>query len=373
MTLRRGFAALLVLSAAGGCGTTAPPAASTYPLTDLQLLDGTGTPARAATSREVDSMGALLRVELGAGALGLSTGLEYEGGHDATPEEVVELARVAADSGGRYISHVRSEDRGFWPAIEELISIGRTTGMPVQLSHAKLAMRSLWGRADSLIRRLDAARAEGIDVTLDVYPYRFWQSTLRVLVPEGNYGSVEEARIVLGQVAPADGLLLSAFSPDSSYIGKTVADIASLRRTDPAVTLVALIREAEAWERKTEQGAERAIGASMVERDLARLQARPFGNICTDGELAGRHPRGFGSFPRVLGRYVREQREVRPGWYADRVLFDPATVLDRATPAHRQALSVGIHRTWVNGVVVFDAGRATVARPGRVLRRVPAP
>lgn len=105
---------------------------------------------RTATSAELDSMKVLLRRELGAGALGLSTGLEYEEAHSAAPSEVIALAQVAADSGGRYISHIRSEDRGFWPAIEELLSIGRATGMPVQLSHAKLAMRSLWGHADSL-------------------------------------------------------------------------------------------------------------------------------------------------------------------------------------------------------------------------------
>jgi N-acyl-D-amino-acid deacylase len=342
---------------------------------------------RAATPREVDSMAQLLRRELGAGALGLSTGLEYEEAHSAAPSEVLALARVAADSGGGYISHIRSEDRGFWPAIEELLSIGRTNHMRVQLSHAKLAMRRLWGQADSLIRRLDAARAEGIDVTLDVYPYLYWQSTLRVLFPEGNYRDLREARFVLDQVAPADGLLLGRFDADPSYVGKTVAQVAALRKTDPAATLVALIRESEGK-------AESVIGTSMIEPDLVRLLAWPFANLCTDGELAGRHPRGYGSFPRVLGRYVREQQvvplpemvrkmtslaahntrltrrgELRPGWYADLVLFDPATVLDRATPAEPRALSVGIAGTWVNGVRVFSNGVGTGARPGQVIRR----
>ncbi len=346
---------------------------------------------RAASPRELDSMKVLLRRELGAGALGLSSGLEYEEAHSAAPSEVLALAQVAADSGGRYISHVRSEDRGFWPAVEELLTIGRTTGMPVQLSHAKLAMRRLWGQADSLIRRLDAARAQGINVTLDVYPYLYWQSTLRVLFPEGNYRDLREARFVLDQVAPADGLLLGRFDPDPSYVGKTVAQIAQLRHADPAVTLVALIKESEGK-------AESVIGTSMVEPDLEKLLAWPFGNICTDGELAGRHPRGYGSFPRVLGRYVREQHvvpleemirkmsslaahnagltrrgELRPGWYADLVLFDPATVIDHATPKEPQALSTGIARTLVNGVEVYRAGSATDARPGRVLRRARTP
>jgi N-acyl-D-amino-acid deacylase len=346
---------------------------------------------RAATAAELDSMQWLLRRELGAGALGLSTGLEYEEAHSAAPSEVLALARVAADSGGGYISHLRSEDRGFWPAIEELLTIGRSNRMPVQLSHAKLAMRRLWGQADSLLRRLDAARAEGVDVTLDVYPYLYWQSTLRVLFPEGNYRDLREARFVLDQVAPAEGLRLSRFDADPGYVGKTVAEVAALRKRDPAATLIALIRESEGK-------AESVIGTSMVEPDLVRLLAWPFANICTDGELAGRHPRGYGSFPRVLGRYVREQRvvplsemirkmtslaahntrltrrgELRPGWYADLVLFDPATVRDQATLAEPRALSTGIVGTWVNGVQVYRDGASTVARPGRVLRRTPAP
>jgi len=346
---------------------------------------------RTATPAELDSMKVLLRREMGSGALGLSTGLEYEEGHSASREEVLALAQVAADSGGRYISHVRSEDRGFWPAIDELLEIGRVTGMPVQLSHAKIAMRSIWGQADRLLAKLDSARAKGTKVTLDVYPYLYWQSTLRVLFPEGNYGDVKEARFVLDQVSPADGLLLGRFEPDSSYTGKTVAQIAALRHQDPAVTLVALIKESEGK-------SESVIGTSMIEPDLEKLLAWPFGNICTDGELDGRHPRGYGTFPRVLGRYVRERQVVplaemirkmsalaaanvgirkrgrlEPGWYADLVLFDPVTVLDHATPQDPHALSTGIARTWVNGVEVYQDGKVTGAHPGQVVRRAAVP
>jgi N-acyl-D-amino-acid deacylase len=346
---------------------------------------------RTATPAELDSMKVLLRREMGAGALGLSTGLEYEEGHSASREEVLALAQVAADSGGRYISHVRSEDRGFWPAVDELLEIGRVTGMPVQLSHAKIAMRKIWGQADRLLAMLDSARAKGTKVTLDVYPYLYWQSTLRVLFPEGNYGDVKEARFVLDQVAPADGLLLGRFEPDSSYAGKTVAQIAALRHQDPAVTLVALIKESEGK-------SESVIGTSMIEPDLVKLLAWPYGNICTDGELDGRHPRGYGTFPRVLGRYVREQHVVplaemvrklsalaaenvgiqrrgrlAAGWYADLVLFDPATVIDHATPQDPHALSTGIVGTWVNGVAVYRNGKSTGVRPGRVVRRSTSP
>ena len=345
---------------------------------------------RSATPAELDSMKTLLRHEMAAGALGLSTGLEYEEAHNASRDEVLALAQVAADSGGRYISHVRSEDRGFWAAIDELLEIGRLTGMPVQLSHAKIAMRRLWGQADLLLAKLDSARAKGSRVSLDVYPYLYWQSTLRVLFPEGNYGDVKEARFALDQVSPADGLLLGHFEPDSTYVGKTVAQIAALRHQDPAVTLVALIKESEGK-------AESVIGTSMIEPDLVKLLAWPYGNICTDGELDGRHPRGFGTFPRVLGRYVREQHvvllpemirklsalaaenvgivrrgQLKPGWYADLVLFDPATVLDHATPQDPHALSTGIARTWVNGVEVYHDGKITGVHPGQVVRRTAA-
>jgi N-acyl-D-amino-acid deacylase len=173
-----------------------------------------------------------------------------------------------------------------------------------------------------------------------------------------------------------------------------VADIARLRGTDPATTLMALIREAEEAERTGRPSSESVIGTSMDERDIARLVAWPHTNICSDGELAGRHPRGFGAFPRVLRQYVREQgtmtlpeavrkmtelsaahvgiRErgrIAPGYFADLVLFDPTTVGDRATPTAPREQSVGIHTVWVNGDVVYQNGRVTGRHPGRVLRR----
>src|SRR5207247_8066717 len=164
---------------------------------------------------------------------------------------------------------------------------------------------------------------------------------------------------------------------------------------DPATTLMALIRESLDYARRTgEEDVESVIGTSMDEGDVARILAWPWANFCSDGELAGRHPRGFGTFPRILGRYVREQRvmpleeAVRkasglaaanvglrrrglllPGSFADLVLFDPVGVIDRATPAQPTALSAGIARVWVNGQLVFADGKPTGAHPGRVLRR----
>jgi N-acyl-D-amino-acid deacylase len=350
---------------------------------------------RAATPDEVARMRALLEGEMKAGALGLSTGLEYDPGIYSARSEVVDLARVAGAAGGRYISHIRSEDRQFWDAIDEILAIGREAKLPVQVSHAKLAMHSLWGQADRLLKTLDEARASGIDVTADVYPYLFWQSTLTVLFPERDFENRQAAEFAVTEVSTPEGLLLGAFAPQPTYAGKTVAEIAKLRGTDAPTTLMDLIREALAYEKKTgSDEVESVIGTSMSEPDLERLLAWPYANICTDGELDGRHPRGYGSFPRVLGRYVRERKlisleeairkmtslaahnvglkgrgEIRPGQAADLVLFDPAKVLDRATTKDPQALSAGIEKVWVNGAVVFENGAATAARPGLVLKR----
>ena len=350
---------------------------------------------RAATPEEVARMRALLERELRAGALGLSTGLEYDPGIYSAPSEVIDLARVAAAAGGRYISHVRSEDRHFWEAIDEIVTIGREAKLPVQVSHVKLAMHSLWGQTDRLLRTLDEARGRGIAITADIYPYLYWQSTLTVLFPERDFDRRASAEFALREVSTPDDLLLGRFAPEPSYAGQTLAEIARGRGTDPPATLMDLIREALAFEKKTgSDEVESVIGTSMSEPDLERLMAWPHANICTDGELDGRHPRGFGTFPRVLGRYVRERGvvsledavrkmtslaahnvglggrgEVRPGASADLVLFDPANVIDRATTKDPHALALGIEKVWVNGAVVYEEGAATTSRPGLVLRR----
>jgi len=351
---------------------------------------------RPARPDEVARMRELLAQEMKAGALGLSSGLEYDPGIFSARSEVLDLARVAAAAGGRYISHVRSEDRSFWDAIDEIIAIGREAKLPVQVSHMKLAMHSLWGQADRLLRLLNEARAAGVDITADIYPYLYWQSTLTVLFPERDFANRQTAEFVLREISTPDDLLLGRFAPEPSYTGKTVAEIARLRGTDPPATLMALIKEALAYEagHKNDDDVESVIGTSMSEPDLERLLAWPYANICTDGELDGRHPRGFGTYPRVLGRYVRERKVVsleeavrkmtslaahnvglrdrgaiRPGAFADLVLFDPAKVIDRATTRDPQALSAGIQRLWVNGAVVYEAGAASGRRPGRALRR----
>lgn len=344
---------------------------------------------RVATAAEVERMRALVRAGMQAGAIGLSTGLEYDPGIYASKDEVLTLAREAAQSGGRYISHIRSEDQYIWAALDEIVEIGRATGMPVQVSHMKLAMTDWWGQADRYLGVMDRARAAGVDITGDVYPYEYWQSTLTVMFPKRDFTNRESAEFALKHLAPADGLLLSDFSPDPSLVGKTVAQVAVKRGIDPAVALMQLIAESQV------PGAhEMVIGTSMRSDDVARLIAWPSSNISSDGMLEDRHPRGAGSFPRVLRRYVREQPlltleqavhkmtgaaadhmgltdrgVIRPGAHADLVLFDPVTIADRATSETPSALSVGISRVWVNGALVLKDGQPTGVRSGQPVRR----
>src|SRR5438034_1490190 len=318
---------------------------------------------RPANPSEVERMRQILREEMAAGALGLSTGLEYDPGIFSSHDEVLELAKVAGASGGRYISHMRSEDREFWQALDELLTIGRVANMPVQVSHMKLAMRGLWGRGDSLIKVLNRARSQGIDVTADVYPYTMWQSSLTVLYPKRNFSDRSETDFILKEVASPEDLVIGEYVPNPSYEKKNIAQIAILRGSDPATTLMDLIAESQA-----KQADESVVAKGMDERDIATILRWPFSNICSDGQLDGAHPRGFGSFPRVLGRYVREQHVIsledavrkmtslaasnvgisdrgiiRPGLAADLVLFDPATIADRATITEPHAAAVGIN------------------------------
>jgi N-acyl-D-amino-acid deacylase len=335
-----------------------------------------------------------LWVEMRSGALGLATGLEYDPGIYSDPEEVITLAREAAANGGRYISHVRSEDRRFWDAIDEIIHIGREAQIPVQISHFKLAMRDNLGKANRLIEILDAARASGVDITADIYPYTYWESTLTVLFPERDFENRETAEFALSQITTPEGAHLGIYQPNPDFAGKTLREVSEMRGTDPATTLMELIRESQQYERETgEADVESVIAVSMIEADIERLMNWPHTNLCTDGSLVASHPRGFGTYPRLLGRYVRERQvmdlatavhkssglaaahmgipdrgEIRVGMMADLVLFDPRTVLDRATPEQPEVLSVGIERVWVNGEVVYEDGHTTGRRPGSVIR-----
>lgn len=343
---------------------------------------------REAGRDELQKMQVLLEEELRSGAIGMSTGLEYDPGIYASKSEVLQLAMRS----GRYMSHIRSEDRTFWDAIDEVIDIGRRSRIPMQISHMKLAMTSLWGQADKLISKLDAARRRGIAVTADVYPYRYWQSSLTVLFPERDFTNRAAAEFALREVAQPDGITLTRFGANPSYEGKTLGEVARLRDSDPATTLMGLIAESQAAA-ASGRGSETIIATSMTEPDIERILKWPWANICSDGELDGQHPRGFSAFTRVLGTYVRDRHvisfpeairkmtslaadnvglrargAIEPGNFADLVLLDTATVADRATPEDPHALSVGIAKVWVNGVLAYDAGRVTGEKAGRAIR-----
>ena len=347
---------------------------------------------RHATPAEVARMKAMVTEGMEAGALGLATGLEYDPGINSDSGEVITLAKEAARYGGRYISHVRSEDRWFWAAIDEIVRIGREAKLPVQVSHIKLAMVDWWGQSRRLLDILEKARADGVDITADVYPYEYWHSTLTVLFPDRDYSNRETAEFVLKSIAPADGLLISEYSLDPSLVGKTIAEIARATAKDEAATLMELTTRSQ-----VDGASEGVIGTSMRADDIAAFIAWPHSNICSDGALVSRHPRSTGAFTKVLRVYVREQKllafeeairkmtslgaahvgirdrgTIRAGAYADLVLLDPATVADRSTTSDPTALSVGIHTVWVNGQAVFRDGKATGAMPGMGLKRANA-
>jgi N-acyl-D-amino-acid deacylase len=340
----------------------------------------------------------LLASDMHSGSLGLASGLEYDPGIYSNTQEVISLAQTASAMKGRYTSHMRSEDRRFYEAVEELILIGKEAAIPVNISHMKLAALNIWGQAEHVLQRLDAARAAGIDVSADVYPYTYWESTLTVLLPERDFNDLDAARYALEQLAPADGLTLTAYAPDPALVGKTVAEIATARGKSNEETYLQLIRDAYAGLTEEEliklnESRESVIGVSMSEADIAALVAWPHSNICSDGASEG-HPRGHGAFPRAIRTYVREQGIVtledmirkmtslsaehagiegrgllKPGFAADMVLFDPQTITDNATIGQHDLLADGIAGVWVNGELVWDRKRATGAKPGVFVSR----
>ncbi|HTM82789.1 D-aminoacylase [Asticcacaulis sp.] len=351
---------------------------------------------RVATVSEIQAMQRLLDVDMKAGSLGLSTGLEYDPGIYSNHDEVVALAQTAADDGGRYISHMRSEDTGFDAALDEFLDIGAKTGIPVQISHLKLGIVDRWGDAKAVLAKLDAARAGGIKVTADVYPYEYWQSTLTVLFPKRDFTDLSAARFALTHLTTPEGMRLGVYAPDPSLVGHTIAEISAQRHEEPAATYLWLIQTAEAW-RSAHPGiepVEAVIGTAMAPEDVADFIAWPYSNLCSDGMIVSRHPRGAGAFAKMLRVYVREQHRltlpeairkmtslaaenvglkgrglIRPGYKADLVLFDPDQIADRATVEAPGALAVGVSDVMVNGVLVYRKAQPTGNYPGEFLKR----
>ena len=341
---------------------------------------------RAATPAEIEVMQALVDRAMQDGAIGLSSGLEYDPGFYAAPGEMAALASVVARYGGFYSSHVRDEEHEAFNAWREAIDVGRKAGVRVEISHIKVAIKPVWGKAAEGLTILEDARREGVRVMADWYPYTYWQSSIYVLIPDRDFENREKWRAGLDEIGGAANVLVTSYRPDPSWNGRTLDEIARAQGTDPVTLVIDMIRAAG-----PNIG---IIGTSMDERDLMEFVKHPQILICSDGEIAGRHPRGFGTFPRVLARYVREQKlltiedaiakmtgrsaaqagftdrgTLAPGRKADLVIFDPATIEDRATKQSPADMSVGVEYVLVNGEIVLDRGKMTGARPGRGLRR----
>lgn len=351
---------------------------------------------RNATPSEIEKMKTILAAELEKGSFGLSTGLEYEASFYSSKQEVIDLAKVAAAYQGLYTSHIRSEDLHLNEAIDEIIEIGRQTKMPVQVSHIKIANKLNWGTATQILDRLNQARKEGIHISADVYPYTYWNSTLRVLFPGKDFDNLASAEMATKQLFDPNESVLVQFVPNPIYVGKTITEIGVERNESPAQALISLIKLAEDFKKANPNytgGIEAIAGKAMSEEDVKVFLAWPEAIICSDGN-AGGHPRGYGAFTRVLGKYVREEKvmpiekaiykmtgqsadffgfknrgRIAVGHFADLVLLDPSTVMDQANLKNSKALSTGIDMVWVNGTLVYQSQQSTGKQPGVLIKR----
>lgn len=380
-----------------------------------------GDADRAPTPAELERMVALVDTAMRQGALGLSSSLIYSPAIYAATDELLALARTAARHGGIYATHIRNEGDRIDAALDEAFRIGRDAGLPVEIWHLKVAGRRNWGGMARVLAKIDSARAAGLDVTADQYPYTASATGLAAVIPpwahDGGTDSmlarlrdpvrrraVRDSILAAGGrgenmwrgTGGADGILIASVFADSlrGLQGRRVGEIARTRRQDPLETAFDLL--------VADRGRVGAIYFSMHEDDLRAALVRDWVAVNTDyegvapdgpfGEIRP-HPRSYGSFPRILGRYVRELRLltleqavrkmtslaaqrvglterglVRPGMFADLTVFDPATVMDRATFAEPHQPAAGIVHVFVNGRAVLRDGTLTNARPGRGLR-----
>jgi N-acyl-D-amino-acid deacylase len=348
---------------------------------------------RPSTPAELAKMKALLAAELKAGAFGLSTGLEYEQGHFATTEEVVELSKVAAASGGFYISHVRDEANHVFESFDEIIRIGREAHIPVEITHIKLGSTAMWHLAATRVPKYFAdAKREHITLTADVYPYTYWYSTIRVIVPDRDFYNPQKVAQALGDNGGAAAIRLVRYTPEPALAGKTLDEFAAAWHVTAVEAYMRIIKATSA-EVGSNEPMENIIATSMSEDDVRWFISQPQIMFCSDGELHGAHPRGAGTFPRILGHYVREAKllplemaihkmtdlpalklglkdrgRIAAGDIADLVLFDPATVIDQSTVERPEAPPLGIPGVLVSGEWVVDDGKVTAKHPGRVLK-----
>ena len=370
-----------------------------------------GTANRYPTPDELARMKALVATAMADGALGLSTGLAYVPGTYAATDEVVALATVAREHGGIYVSHMRDEGGKVLDSVRETIKIGEEARIPVQISHHKVGGRRQFGQSVQSLALIASARARGVDVTFDQYPYTASQTGISLIFPRwaladdklksllGNPGSRQEVKSGMlefiderfGDDATRIQLVRCGFDPALS--GKTIADLLKAAGQPSTQSAIAdMVIELQL------KGGCSAIFHAYDEPDVERLMASPFGMIGSDGSLTklgdgSPHPRAFGTYPRVLGHYVRERgilsleeavrkmtsfpaarlglRDrglLREGLAADITIFDAVAITDRATFADPHHYSEGVRYVVVNGVLAIDQGTHTGARSGRVLR-----
>jgi N-acyl-D-amino-acid deacylase len=348
---------------------------------------------RPSTPEELTKMKTLLGSELQAGAFGLSTGLEYEQAHFSTTEEVVELSKIASASGGFYISHVRDEANKVFDSYDEILRIGREAKIPVEITHIKLGSTPVWHLASTRMPKYFAdAQRDGIDLKADVYPYTYWHSTIRVIVTDRDFYNPEKVAKALEDNGGAAAIRLAHYTPEPAMAGKNLAEVATVWKITPAEAYMRIVKATIA-EVDTDAEMEDIIGTSMSEDDVRWFIAQPNIMFCSDGELHGAHPRGAGAFPRVLGRYARDEKvlplelaihkmtglsaqqlglkdrgRIAEGFVADLVVFDPATIIDQSTIEHPEAPPLGIPDVMVSGEWVIDGGTVTGKHPGQVLK-----
>jgi dihydroorotase/N-acyl-D-amino-acid deacylase len=373
------------------------------------------------TPAQLDRMRELVRQAMRDGAVGLSTSLQYPPAPYAETAELIALAEEAARFGGVYATHLRSESDEILPALDEAIRIGREAKIPVEIWHLKTAGKKNWGRMPEVVARIDSARREGVDLAADTYAYPAWFNSFSAFVPPwahdgGTIKLLERLRDPEGRrrirgdmesddatwdnswkkISGPEAIMIGAVQNPAlrRFQGKTLADIAQARRADPINALLDFLLE--------DKGYTSVAVFGMSEPDVALALQQPWVSVNCDSEGAAPegilsrshpHPRAYGTFPRILRKYVREEKlltledatrkftslpaqrmrlgdrgVVKVGMWADLVVFDPETVRDLATFARPHQLAEGMRWVLVNGVPVIAEGKATGAMPGKVLR-----
>lgn len=372
-----------------------------------------GMSQRDPTPAEQVDMEEMVERAMRNGAVGFSTGLIYTPGTYSKTPEVMALAKAAAKHNGVYASHIRSEGDHVTEAIEEAIDIGRQSDMPVEISHFKVTYKPNWGRSVHTLAQVEKAREEGIDVTIDQYPYVASSTTLNTVLPSWVFsGGTDSLTIRLADpemrkkireemISTLKGkklkdysyAVVAGFARDTALNGMNISEINKLRGRRPKAA-----EEAETILEMVEQGSAQMVFFSMDEDDVIRIMQYPFSMIASDAGIAkfgerSPHPRTYGTNARVLGRYVRELKVIRmeeavrrmtslpaqkfrlrdrglirEGMAADLVVFDERSVIDRSTFTKPHAFSTGFEYIIVNGAITMQEGRHTGARSGQILK-----